>query len=214
MALTFKTVIDRLTDTIQRDDLVPQYLDFVNRAIHEIALAHSFEQMKSIGQGAVAVGTTRVTLPADFKELQDGRYPVFDSVANSLVPVFTRPEVEKLLGQSNALGLLPKNSFIYTQDFTAGTPTFNLDLPAPDTVSHLVTMNYFAYPAAVTDPTLTAPLITYYFNMVFQKSAALAFDSITDPAGLVHEEAYQKILAPYIQEDLEASQADITGKRT
>ncbi len=216
MALTFQSVIDKLTETIQRDDLVPDYLDFVNEAVHELALAHSFEQMKAIGTGTVAPGTTRAQLPPDFKELQDGRYPVFDSVAGSLVPVFTRPEIEKLLGNSNALGFVPPICYIYTQDFTAGQASFNLDLPAPDpnNVSHLLTMNYFAYPAIQTDPTQTTPLITYYFNMVFQKSASLAFDSINDPAGQAHENEYMKMLQPYIAEDLEASQADVTGKRT
>ena len=64
------------------------------------------------------------------------------------------------------------------------------------------------------DPTQTTPLITYYFNMVFQKAASLAFDSINDPAGQAHEMEFQKLLQPYIAEDLQASQAEATGKRT
>jgi hypothetical protein len=203
-----------MTIAVQRDDLIGTYLDYVNRAIHEISLKHSFEQMKAIGSGSVTIGQTRVQLPADFKELQDGRYPVFDSVANALVPVFTRPEVEKLLGAGNALGLVPKICYIYTQDFTGGVASFNLDLPASDTVTHNVTMNYFAFPAIQTDPTQTTPLITFYFNLVLLKSLSIAFESINDPVYMVHEKQFQLEMQQYTGEDIETSEADVTGRRT
>lgn len=214
MALTYNTVIDRLTAAVLRDDLLPNYLDFVNRAIHDIALMHSFEQMKAIGSGTVTIGQTRVQLPTDFKELQDGRYPIFDSVANSLVPVFTRPEIEKILGAGNALGLVPKNSYIYTQDFTGGVSSFNLDLPAADTVLHTVQMNYFAFPANQSDPSQTTPLITYYFGLVFLKSLSITFEEINDPVYKMHEDQFQKEMAQYTEEDILSSQAQVTDKRT
>lgn len=210
MALTYQTVINRLTEVVSRDDLVALYLDYVNRAIHDIALMHSFEQMKAIGSGSVTIGQTRVQLPADFKELQDGRYPVFDSVANALVPVFTRPEVEKLLGA----GLVPKNSYVYTQDFTSGTPTFDLDLPAPDTVTHNVTMYYFAFPAIATDPTQTTPLITYYFELVLLKSMSIAFESISDPVYMMHETEFLKRMNTETGIDVQDALAALTGQKS
>jgi hypothetical protein len=202
-----------MVETVDRDDLAPLYLDFVNRAIHDIALLHSFEQMKAIGTGTVTIGQTRAQLPADFKELQDGRYPIFDSVANTYVPVFTRPEIEKLMPVINQT-LLPDNCYIYTQDFTGGVPSFNLDLPNPDTVTHTVTINYFAFPAIQTDPTQTTPLITFFFELVLLKALSIAFESINDPQYMVHENQFMKAMQQYMAEDLLASEADISGKRT
>lgn len=176
-----------MVETVQRDDLLSRYLEFVNRAIHEIAIKHSFNEMKAQGSGTVTIGQTRATLPADFKELQDGRYPVFDSVANALVPVYMRPEVEKLIGTGAGLGLVPPNSFIYTQDFTGGAASFRLDLPQVATATHTLTINYFAYPVDATDPTTTTPLIQYYFNMVLLKSVSIAFLSLNDPVYKLHE---------------------------
>lgn len=209
---TFQDVINRLTTTVQRDDLVPQYLDFVNRAIRDMALHHSFNQMKETGSGTVAMGSTRVQLPTDFKELQDGRMPIFDSVASGYVPVFVRSEIEKLLGSANALGLLPPISYIYTQDFSGGVASFNLDLPQNATAAHNVTMQYFGYPAYQTDPTQTTPLLTYYFEVVVLKAFSIAFESISDPIYKVHEAQYITALTEAIQGDKLNEQPDVTGQ--
>lgn len=191
MPNTFQGIVDRLTTTVQRDDLLPSYLDFANQAVRKLAELHSFEQMKTTGVGSVAIGQTRATLPDDFKELQSGRYPVFDTPAGSagqLVPVFPRDEVEKLLGA----GLVPALSFIYTQDFTAGTPKFYLDLPLLATVVHTLRIYYFGYPAICDDASgdVTTPLITWYFNLVLNKALSIAFESINDPMYKLHEEAF------------------------
>lgn len=212
MSYVFQDVVNRLNATVQREDLLPNYLDFANRAVRDMALRHSFNQMKVTGSGSVAIGQTRVQLPADFKELQDGRYPVTDSVAGGFVPVFMREEIEKLLGNANSLGLLPALSYIYTQDFSGGMPSFNLDLPAPDTVIHNVTMQYFAYPPYVTDPALTTPILTYYFEVVCMKAFSLAFQSVSDPVYMVHEKQYLEELAEAIRGDQLNEAPDVTGQ--
>lgn len=214
MALTFQDVVNYLVTTVQRDDLLPRYLGFVNDAVHKIAEMHSFEQMKATGTGSVAIGQTRASLPADFKELQDGRYPIFDTVGSNpgvLVPVFSRAEVEKLLGA----GLVPPLSFIYTQDYTGGTPNFYVDLPAPATALHTLNqIYYFAYPSAVTDPTQTTPLITYFFNLVRLKAASIAFESINDPVYQLHENQFTKEFAVETGMDLAVAMARMTQQKT
>lgn len=190
---TFQGVIDRLTTTVQRDDLLSSYLNFTNQAVRNIAERYSFPEMRATGAGTVAVGQTRAALPSDFKELQNGRYPVFDTPVGgtgSLVPVFIRQEVEKLL----PAGLIPAASYIYTQDFTGGTPVYTLSLPFVATVIHNFVLYYFAYPGACTDPVNpannTTPLIEKYFDMVLNKSLSLAFQSINDPIYLLHEKQF------------------------
>lgn len=209
---TAQDVINRLTETVQRDDLVADYLDIVNRAIRDMALHHSFNQMKVTGVGTVGIGTTRVQLPADFKELQDGRLPLVDSVAGGFVPVFIREEIEKLLGNQNAQGLVPALSYIYTQDFSGGTPSYNLDLPQNAVVSHMVTMNYFGYPAYISDPTLTTPLLQYFFEVVVLKAFSIAFELISDPIYKVHEAQYITALREAIAGDQINEQPDVTGQ--
>lgn len=188
---TFQGLIDRLTTTVQRDDLLQSYLDFANQAIRFIADKYSFPEMKATGAGAVLVGQTRATLPTDFKELQDGRNPIFDTPVGSqgsLVPVFARPEVEKLL----PAGLVPAASFIYTQDFTGGVASYMLDLPQPAVVIHNLIVYYFAYPARCDDPSgnATTPMIVKYFNMILSKACSMAFQSVNDPVFLDHEKQY------------------------
>lgn len=190
---TFQGVIDQLTISVVRDDLLAgnKYLDFVNQAVRKIAELHSFEQMKATGAGAVNAGQTRATLPADFKELQSGRYPVFDTPSGSagkLVPVFPRSEVEKLLDA----GLVPEASYVYTQDFTGGAAQFFLDLPLPATVAHALVIYYFSYPPECTDPSndVTTPLIQYYYDLVVFKALSIAFESINDPVYETHEKQF------------------------
>jgi hypothetical protein len=185
MGNDFQGLINDLDITVNRDDLFSSYLDFANQAVRDIAQKHSFAEMKAIGPASVAIGQTRVTLPADFKELQNGRYPVFDSVLNALAPVFIRSEVEKLLGA----GLVPPYSFIYTQDATGGAQNYYLDLAVPATAIHTLTVYYFALPANCDDPTVTVtnPLVSRYFNLVRLKARSLAFESINDPVYKLHE---------------------------
>lgn len=205
---TFQGIIDQLTLTVQRDELLASYLDIANRAVRELAIKHSFVEMKAIGAGAVLTGFTRAALPADFKELQSGRFPIFDTPVGStgaLVPVYARSEVEKLLGA----GLVPAASFIYTQDFTGGVTSYRLDLPSLATVDHALVMYYFAYPAACTDPSggATTPLITNYFNLVLLKALSIAFESINDPVYLVHEKQFISEFSMQTGEDVKGALA-------
>lgn len=188
---TFQGLIDRLTTTVQRDDLLQSYLDFANQALRFLAENHSFPEMKATGAASVAIGQTRALLPDDFKELQDGRYPIFDTPTGSqgsLVPVFARPEVEKLL----PAGLVPAASFISTQDSTGGVMSYMIDLPLPATVIHNMIIYYFAYPARCDDPSsgATSPLIQKFFDMILSKACSLAFQSVNDPVYMVHEKQY------------------------
>lgn len=188
---TFQGLVDALVTTVQRDDLQSTYLDFVNQGLRQCALAHSFPEMRKTGAGSVAVGETRATLPDDFKELQAGRYPIFDTPAGgtgSLVPVFIRQEVEKLLPAN----LVPPASYISTVDTTTGTEANYVDLPSAATVVHALVVYYYAFPAKCEDASgdVTDPMIEKYFNMILEKSASLAFQSINDPIWQEHERAY------------------------
>lgn len=210
MPFTCQYVIDELTNTVQRDDVAPKYLSFVNEAVRELARMHSFLEMKATGTGTVAVNATRAALPADFKELQNSRYSVFDAVSGGLsrlAPVFIRSEVEKLLGA----GLVPPTGFIYTQDFTEGTASFRLDLVAPAAALHTLSIFYFAYPAEIPDPSggATTPLITYYFNLVKEKALSIAFKSINDPVANMHEQQFLTEFGQQTGEDVKQALAQL-----
>lgn len=208
---TYQGIIDALTETVQRDDLLSQYLDITNRAVRELALKHSFTEMKATGAAIIPMGQTLVVMPTDFKELQAGRYPIFDAVPNQLVSVFARPEIEKLL----SAGFVDPTSLIYTEDSSTGVARQRVELQQAATVDHNLTVYYFAYPAPCTDPSggATTPLIVYFENLVKLKAFSIAFESVNDPVYMVHEKQFLLELNLETGEDVKQAISAMRGDK-
>jgi len=186
--MTFDEAIASLTVTVDRDDLVSTYPGFLNRAVRETALRWNFPQMKTTGTVTIASGAMTVALPSDFKAWQSLRFPasvVIGSAPPVQVPVYTREEIERL-----SPAFRPTLYLIFSQD----NGGYQITLPANATASNVFTVYYFAYPATVTDTTLTTPLLRDYENLVISKARSLIFESINDPVYVAHESQFVKDL--------------------
>jgi len=196
--MTFQDAINQLVITVDRPDVANNsnnYMDFLNRAVHEAARRHSWDCMKATASVTVLDGNTEVDLPGDFKEFQNGRFCVFDPDGNP-VPVYARTELEQLVPSFR-----PPVYFTYTQD----NQGFQVTLPVAASGDTTYTIYYFAYPGTVTDAGQTTPLLDLYQNMILSKTAALIFQSINDPVYQVHDAQFEKELVANSGEDIAVS---------
>lgn len=199
--MTFAEAIARITVAVDRNDLVAQYLSFLNRAVRETANRHGWDQLKTITEVAMAAGQRSRALPDDFKAWQNGRYCVEFYRTGSddeptAVPVYTRGDLERLQAIFR-----PENHLIFTQD----NGGFQVKFPATRTEDTTLIIHYFAFPAEVTNTALTTPLLRDYPNMVISKALSLIFQSINDPVYAVHEKQWEKEIAIATGEDIRDS---------
>lgn len=195
--MTFQQALDRIQVAVDRDDLVSSYPDFLNRALREAALRHSFDQMKTKFLATIAIGSNGFILPEDFKEFQNGRFPISASIGgapNVQVPVYARSELEQLIAIFR-----PASYFTFVQDVSPGPNVF---LPALLTVAWDITLFYFAFPLVYTDYTMTPPLLDRYPNMILSKALSLIFQSISDPVYETHEDQFNKEIQMFTGEDI------------
>ena len=205
--LTLQDVLNDLAVTVNRSDLAPRYTDFVNRALRDTAAAHSFDQMKKTGTVTLTSGQSSVSLSgmdANWKEPQNERFWVYGQVGAGTVgpiPVFTRGELERLRS------FRPSPYLLYFQD---GNGVFKVGLYPPATAAAnyvLTEVHYFAYPANMSAPTDTTPLLTFYPNMILSKTRALLFQSINDPIWETHDNAWKEEMLRWTGVDLGVSRA-------
>ncbi len=205
--LTLQAVLNDLAVSVNRPDLAAGYTDAFNRAVRDTAAAHSFDQMKKTGSLVLNSGQSSVSLTgmdANWKEPQNERFWAYVSVGGAAVvplPIYTRGELERL-----QRSFLPNPYLVYFQDGNA----YKLGLLPPATAAANYAMSeihYFAYPAAVTDPTLGTPLLTFYPNMILSKTRALIFQSINDPIWETHDQAWKEEMLRWTGVDLGVSQA-------
>lgn len=197
---TYQDVIDILGTAVNRSDLQAKYIDFINRAVRDIAAAHSFDQLGNKATVNFGSGQNLVVLPADFKDLQPGRftYAAIGGGAVVPVPIYRKEEVERIQSV-----FMPAYYLIYSSDGNA----FQLGLlpGALTAAAWVITLYYFAYPAPVTDPTQTTPLLVFYPNLVLARTLSLIFQSINDPIWEEHEKSYQVQLAQFTGADIRIS---------
>ncbi len=207
--LTLQAVIADLRITVGRLDLeaAGQYTDAFNRAVRDCAAAHSFDQMKKTAAGTFTSGQSSLSLTAIdalWKEPQNERFWIYGKTNPTgpvgPIPIFTRGEIERLRS------FRPSPYLIYFQDGNV----YRVGLLPPETAPAtwtLTEIHYFAYPAAVTDPTLGTPLLTYYPNMVLARTRALLFQGINDPVWETHDQSWKEEMLRWTGVDLGVSQA-------
>lgn len=193
--MTFQAAIDSLKVTVDRPDLESTFQDQLNRAVRETADRHDFEQLKKTGSTVIVIGQTSGTLPADFKAWQNGRFCATES--GTPVPVYTRTELERLIAVFRPTTYLT---------FTGDNDAKQISLPAVVSGSNRTfSLYYFGYPAAVTNLTLTTPLLRDYPQMILARARANIFKDINDPIYTVHEGQFEKEVAIATGKDVEDS---------
>ncbi len=204
--LTLQDVLDDLAVSVNRPDLADTFIDAFNRAVRDSAAAHSFDQMKKTGAttlAAAAASASLTAMDANWKEPQNERFWIYGKVGTGAVgpiPVFTRGELERLGS------FRPDPYLIYFQDANA----YKIGLFPPSVASALYTLtevHYFAYPDAVTDPSGTTPLLTFYPNLILSKTRALVFQGINDPMWEEHDQAWKEEMLRWTGVDLGVSKA-------
>lgn len=203
--MVFQDVINILNRAVNRDDIAPTYMDFINRAVREVAAGHSFDQMGETATLTLPIATNQIALPDDFKDLQSGRFPAYAIIGSSTVrvpvPIYRKEEVSRFQAW-----FMPDPYLIITSD----QPGFQIGLlPGFLTTSAWnILLYYFAYPAAVTDPTVGTPLLTFYPQLIISKTLSLIFESINDPMWEEHDHQFQVLMAEFTNADVEITKPE------
>lgn len=213
--MTTAAALVRMQVAVMRSDLEDRYIDFLNEAIHHLAVRHSWIQMKMDAELVIAAGERTIELPPDFKEFQNGRFPVVASFTDSSgsdsgdetedlpIPVYSRQEIEHLVPM-----LRPELHLVHRQD----NETWTISLPAPADIEYALTAYYYAFPGELGggsgsdsgsgDVDETTPLLAEYPELVLEKALALAFAAVNDPVAVDHLKNFETALQPAIEEDI------------
>ena len=202
--LVFQDVINILNTAVNRPDIAATsngYMDFINRAVRDIAALHSFDQMSVTTTVTLASGSGTASMPANFKDLQPGRYPAYVTAGapynytSQPVPVYRKEEVSRI-----QQSFLPNPSLIYTSDNNG----FQLGFLPPVTASAnwSIFLYYFAYPDVVTDPTIGTQLLTFYPDLVISRTLQLVFESINDKISEMHAQNFKEQMAEFTEVDM------------
>ena len=223
--MTTAAALDRIRAAVLRDDLEERYIDFLNEAIHHLALRHSWIQMKTYADLVVPARSRVVALPLDFKEFQNGRFPAVldipydgssgDSDSGSgererqPVPVFARQEIEHL-----PPSFRPDPHLVYQQDDEIWRVVF----PEKTNQALVLTVYYFAFPPPLFDESGessesssddagdSTALLEEYPDLVIEKALAIAFKSINDPVADEHLKNFEDLLPEAVAKDVARSQ--------
>lgn len=186
--MNLSQILAQMAVTIDRPELADTYVDSVNRALREIQDLHSWDEMKKTASaGTVTAGSAFLDLPADFKELQNGRFPtIVDELTSGgrhNYAVYSTTEIERLRAS-----LRPSRHFILEQRSGAVT---RLQLTEAKAEDLQVQVKYFAYLPEFVEGSITTHLLaTAYPNMVLSKSLSLFFQSLNDDQFLVHDRVF------------------------
>lgn len=192
--MTWAEAIAQISVAVERSDLESRYSDFLNQAVRECAVRHSWDELKAEADVSVLSGQRDIEVPDRTKELQNGRFPVLYRLSDSgsgeddwrTIPCYAREEVERLLPVFR-----PDLYIVWSQD--NGRVQLKLNEAQPTDLE--LRLYYFEYPAAVdendSDENVTTPLLDRYPNMVIAKALSLIFQSINDPAWQMHETVFR-----------------------
>lgn len=202
--LVFQDVINLLNTAVNRSDIASEYMDFINRAVREIAAGHSFDQMSEVGSVTLLINTNQVVLPPNFKDLQPGRFPAYAVIGGAPtvpVPVYRKEEISRIQTQ-----FMPMPSLIFTSDGSG----FQLGLlPGQNSAAAwVIQLYYFAYPDVVTDPTVGTDLLTFYPNLVISKVLSLIFQSLNDPIWEQHEKQFAALMSEFVEADIDITKPE------
>lgn len=198
MGMDFRKLIRILEVAVQRTDLEEFYPDWINQALNGIQKDFSFNCMRHEGDVTIETGSTSVSMPSDFKELQQARPPIFfrygDATDSRLIPCDVVRQ-EELIRLDSAL-LYPARyarvrPFRYGPVFmswTDGLPALNLIESDHEEMTFLV--KYFRFFPTLSAPTDSNALTNGYEELVKAKVKAVAFEEIGDPASADWETTY------------------------
>jgi len=223
--MTTAIALQRLKGAVLRDDLDDRYIDFLNEAIRHIATRHSFLQMKTAAAVTIHSGYRSVTLPALFKEFQNGRYPAVAALPagdesgsgdsgsgdeeSQPIPVYSRQEIAHLppsFRPNPHLTFFQENG-IWTLKYPERAP-FDIPLTVyiyvfPDELVDTNDSDEFGSGSGEGDA--STPLLEEYPDLILEKAMAIAFQSIGDPLWQDHDKQFEELLPDAIQHDISRS---------
>lgn len=206
MSLTFLDLKTRLARSILRNDLAPDYGEFINEALREIQNRKSFVFMRAdpvevVVPASADLSGQEVDLPADFKELLKKDAVFFVGDANVLSPaevVFKQQQIARVaaFGGSPAPSWPPR---VYFERYSEGAVLGILE-PVSSPLTLLV--NYYKYLPALAADTDTSALVDAYPKLVLAKAKAIAFSEVNDyDAAGGAEVEFEKKLGEAIRQD-------------
>jgi hypothetical protein len=183
---------------VQRTDLETFYPAWINQAMKGIQRDWSFNAMRHEADVTILQGTTSVPMPADFKELQKARPPIyyrfFDASDSRLIPcdIVRQEELIRLdtslLYPARYSRVRPFRYYPVFMDWIDGQPTLNLLENDHEEMTFLV--KYFRYFPEMSRPDDENPITRDYEEMVKAKLKAVAFEEIGDPQAADWEHVY------------------------
>jgi len=205
-------LIRYLERSVNRPDMADAYSDWINQGLRSIYQAHSFLCMKDRITVTVANQTTSAVLPANFKELQAERSPIYmQGQDGTLLPCkITREALERRLLTANQTIVVPTNPSTLFRDL----PVW-LDWDANDAYLYLLypttgdtefVIKCFNYLADLQNDDDANYITRTYEEMVKAKVAAVAYEELRDPEWRDQEELYHLRLKKAKADDLYRAQ--------
>lgn len=216
--MTFTQLQARLYKTIQRDDYLVSadadinYGTFINEAIRECQNRKSWSCMKQSADVVITAGNRSVSLPSDFKTLQNLRPPVHlvlnnpDVGGEILRPVnVTWAEVE--YRRLWAMGGVAWEIQCWIERTGTGT-TLNIGSQAGEALTFRV--KYYGYSPVLSTGSSTNPLELLYPRLVMTKAKEIAFEQINDfEAQAAAGTAFELMFA---RTSLQDNSSDVSGR--
>jgi hypothetical protein len=176
---------------VSRDDLAGDYTDWINRGVRAVQRDHSYNCMRHVSNVTMLAGTSAVSLPGDFKELQIKRDRVgpvsLYTTTNGYFPIEVTTR-EKLIGGAP----LPRGVDQQAQVFLSndGNQAF---LNFLDNTSSDVTfsISYFRFLPPLEADTDENYLTREFEEMIQAKVKQTAFALINDPQATVELALYE-----------------------
>lgn len=196
--MTFRKLIRMLEIAVQRTDLEELYPDWINQALKGIQRDWSFNCMRHEADITITTATTFVDMPADFKELQQARPPIFykfhDTGDDRLIPCDVVRQ-EELVRLDTSLLYPARYSRIrpfryYPVYLSWNDGQCKLHILEEDHEEMDFVIKYYRYLPALSAPDDENGITRDYEEMVKAKVKAIAFEEIGDPQAADWETVY------------------------
>lgn len=208
--MTFDKLLNRVYLGVQRDDLKPDYPDFINEACKEIQKMRNWSWMHRLDNVVMQPGQTEVYLPDGFKTFE-GKPPVFLLSSPSLnnpynlnrkCIVVHRSEFMRQYQSYSPYGYLNRRVI---PEFPLWYDTID-DRPVMGCLTNDLGVLNFSVSYYKWLPKLQNPGDENYLSLhepllVIAKAKSIALSSINDPLAMGFEQEYMTRLKPAMDDD-------------
>lgn len=205
--MNFGQLQEKLKKGVSRDDLAGSYGDYINSARREIANRTSLSFMRTGVDLVVPQGVASISLPADFKELADGRSPVVlgSSTTGTGPNIEMLPEMEVRRTSRKVYSTTQIQAYTNNTQFRAflvgDTSGWKIGFPYAVSEAMPIYVTYFRYPAIMVKDSDTDMLSETYPELILDYAKYLAFSDVNDPISDDFEKRFDKKLKLVVLED-------------